>query len=62
MIQRYEPVIRHAEYTHEEEAQMKKDNYGGYVSYSDYINEVTKLQERITELKADRDGHYYGDA
>lgn len=61
MIQRYDPVIRFADYTGEQEAQMTKYSHGDYVSYHDHMVEVTKLQERIVELEINRDGGFHGD-
>lgn len=61
MIQRYDPVIRFADYTGEQEAQMTKYSHGDYVSYHDHMVEVTKLQERIAELEINRDGGFHGD-
>lgn len=61
MIQRYDPVIRFADYTGEQEAQMTKYSRGDYVSYHDHMVEVTKLQERIAELEINRDGGFHGD-
>ena len=61
MIQRYEPFVRYADYTGEEEARMEKRPHGEYVTYHDHIREITKLQERISELELTRDGGFHGD-
>lgn len=61
MIKRYDPKLWESAIG-EPFTKMVETPNGQYVSHHDHMTEITRLQEQITELKAERDGHYYGDA